>query len=100
MSVKPIDLMKLQEASQYKHMEIQRQQHAQEASSQNFQSMIANQHKKPQETTKSENLELHYDAKEKGSNEYVGSRGQKRKGKKEDKKDKEPPKRGGFDVLI
>ncbi len=99
MSVKPIDLVKLQEASQYKHMESQRQQHAQEASSQSFQSMIAKQHQKPQEATKSENLELRRDAKEKGSNEYEASRNQKRKEKKEDKKAKEPPKRGGFDVL-
>lgn len=101
MSVNRIDLAKLPEISQYKHMETQRQQHAHDAINQNFKNMVNQQHQKPQGTTKPENPELHYDAKEKGSNEYYSSGNKKKKGKNEDKKNpEEPRKSGGFDIKI
>ncbi len=101
MAVNRIDLVKLPEVSQYKHMENQRIQHAQNVIGQNFQNLVEQQHQKPQGTTKSENPELHYDAKEKGSNEYDSSRNKKKKGKQEEKKNtKVPPRSGGFDIKI
>jgi hypothetical protein len=101
MAVNRIDLVKLPEVSQYKHMETQRLQHAQDVINQNFQHLVEQQHQKPQGTTKPENPELHYDAKEKGSNEYYSSGNKKKKEKKEDKRNAmEPPKSGGFDIKI
>ena len=101
MAVNRIDLAKLPEVSQYKHMETQRMQHAQDVINQNFKTQVDQQHQKPQGTTKPENSELHYDAKEKGSNEYYSSGNKKRKEKKEDNKNSTvPPKSGGFDIKI
>ena len=101
MSVKPVEIMKTQEVAQYKHMELQRAQHAQEQLSKNFHTMVDDQHNKPQETNKSESLELRYDAKEKGNNQYYSSN-EKRKDKKEEEKNeaKDPNKSGGFDMLV
>lgn len=100
MPIKPIDIIRTQEASTLKHMENSRAQHAQEQLSKNFQTMIEHDHQKPKETTKTDNPEYRYDAKEKGNNNYNNS-GDKKKGKKEDKKEaKQPKKSGGFDMLI
>jgi hypothetical protein len=101
MPIRPIEIMKSQEASQIKHMDSQRAQHAQEQLSKNFQNMINQEHTKTIQTTKSDNLEYRYDAKEKGNNEFEGSSGKKKNKEQEDKKEsKEPPKSGGFDILI
>jgi len=98
----PLDIMRTQEASQIKHMELQRTQHQQDQSSKSFQTTIEHDQNKPKETTKSDNPEYRYDAKEKGNNPYYGSN--KKKEKKEEKKDtkdtKQPGKSGGFDILI
>ncbi len=105
MPIYPIDIMRTQEASTIKHMESSRAQHTQEQLSKNFQTLVEQEHYKPKETTKSDNPEYRYDAKEKGNNQYFGS-GSKKKGKKEEakketkKESKQPPKRGGFDMLI
>lgn len=100
-SLNPIDVMRTQEASQIKHMQNQRTQHAQEQINKNFQTMIEHEHIKPKETTKSDNPEYRYDAKEKGNNQYSGNGGKNREKKEEDKKDsKAPATRGGFDILI
>ena len=101
MSVKPIDIVKTQEVAQYKHMELQRAQHAQEQISKDFHTMIDEQHNKTQETNKSDNPEYRYDAKEKGSNGYCDPNEKRKEKKEEEKKDsKEPTKNGGFDMLI
>lgn len=104
MPINPIDIMRTQEASTIKHMESTRAQHAQEQISKNFQTIVEQDHNKPKETTKSDNPEYRYDAKEKGNNEYYGS-GNKKKEKKEDnqkdkKETRKTQKSGGFDVLI
>jgi hypothetical protein len=103
MPINPIDIMRTQEASTIKHMETTRTQHAQEQISKNFQTIVEQEHNKPKETTKSDNPEFRYDAKEKGNNSYYSSGGGKKEKKKEEeeKKDsKKTLKSGGFDVLI
>lgn len=101
MTFNPLDVMRTQEATQLKHIEAQRFQHAQEQISKNFQTMVEREQIKPKETTKSDNPEYRYDAKEKGKNQYNGS-GSNKKGKKEEEKKASKPasKSGGFDVLI
>jgi hypothetical protein len=103
MPVGPIEVIRAQEATQIKHMDTQRAQHAQEQISRNFQNMVQQDQSKPTGTTKAENTEYRYDAKEKGNNQYAGS-GNKQK-KKEDKKNdskdgKSISKSGGIDILI
>lgn len=101
MPINPIDIMRTQEATTIKHMESTRAQHAQEQISKNFQTIVEQQHNKPKETTKSDNPEYRYDAKEKGNNNYYSSNGEKKKKKEEEKKEsKQTLKSGGFDVLI
>lgn len=107
MPINPIDIMRTQEASTIKHMESSRTQHAHEQLSKNFQTLIEHEHNKPKETTKSDNPEYRYDAKEKGNNEYYGPGGKKREKKEEKEKSKDnqneaskTPKSGGFDVRI
>jgi hypothetical protein len=99
MSINPIDIMRTQEAAQIKHIEIQRNQSAQEQVGRDFQNMVIQEQSKTTQTTKSDNNEYRYDAKEKGNNEYKGSG--RKNGKKEEKKEtKEPKKNGGIDILI
>lgn len=102
MPVGPIEVIRAQEATQIRHMDAQRAQHAQEMINKNFQTTVEHEHNKPVETTKSENKEYRYDAKEKGNNQYTGSDSKKKE--KENKKDtKDPkgtPKSGGIDILI
>ncbi|MDF2485636.1 MAG: hypothetical protein K0R46_1804 [Herbinix sp.] len=102
MAVGPIEVIRAQEATQIRHMDVQRAQHAQEQISRNFQNMVQHEHDKPTQTTKSENNEYRYDAKEKGNNQFAGS-GNKKRDKDEKKPTKDgkiTPKSGGFDVLI
>ncbi len=99
MPVGPIEVIRAQEATQIRHMDAQRAQHAQEMINKNFQTMVEHEHNKPVETTKPENTEYRYDAKEKGNNQYTGSDSKKKE--KENKKDpKDTPKSGGIDILI
>lgn len=100
-SLNPIDVMRTQEASQIRHMQDQRTQHAQEHINKNFQTMIEHEHIKPKEATKSDNPEYRYDAKEKGNNQYSGNGGKNKEKKKENKKEAKAPAIGsGFDILI
>lgn len=101
MPINPIDIMRTQEASQLRHIETQRIEHAQEQISRSFQTMVDHQQTKPRETTQADNPEYRYDAKEKGNNEFFGS-GSKQRQKKDNKKEKSaaPPKSGGIDILI
>jgi hypothetical protein len=101
MPVGPIEIIRAQEATQIKHMDAQRAQHAQEQLSTNFQNMIRKEQTKPNQTAKSENTEYRYDAKEKGNSQYSGSGGKSKK--KEEKPSSEPKngaKSGGIDILI
>lgn len=103
MSIRPVDIVKTQDVTQLKLMENQRAQHLQEQAGRNFQSMIEHEHRKPKETTSSDNPEYRYDAKNKGNNEYQGSKGKKREKKEDEKDDKmgiRKPPFGGFDVRI
>ncbi len=101
MPVGPIEVIRAQEATQIRHMDTQRAQHAQEQQSKSFQNMIQQEQTKPNQAAKSDNTEYRYDAKEKGNNQNSGSGGKKQK--KEDKPSKEPKpgsKSGGIDILI
>ncbi len=102
MQVGPIDAIRAQEATQIRHVDIQKAQHAQEQISRNFQNMVQQEQSKPTETTKTENTEYRYDAKEKGNNQYSGSKSKQKK--KDDKGDSKngsnTPKSGGIDILI
>lgn len=100
MPIQPIDILRTQEASQLRHMEDQRTQHAQVQISKSFQNMVEQEQSKPKETTKADQSEYRYDAKEQGKNQYYGS-GDKQKQKKDDNEKPEvPPKSKGFDILI
>lgn len=101
MPVGPIEIIRAQEATQIRHMDAQRAQHAQEQLSKNFQNMIQQEQTKPTQTAKSDNNEYRYDAKEKGNNQYSGSKGKNQK--KEEKpsgKPKDGTKGGGIDILV
>ena len=103
MPVGPIEAIRAQEATQIKHIDTQRLQHAQEQLSRNFQNMVKQDQSKPTQTAKAEDTEYRYDAKEKGNNQYTGSNGKKQK-KDDNQKDSQPgintSKRGGIDILI
>ncbi|MDF2906582.1 MAG: hypothetical protein K0R34_1903 [Herbinix sp.] len=103
MPVGPIEVIRAQEATQIRHMDTQRAQHAQEQLSRNFQNTVRQDQSKPTQTTKSDNTDYRYDAKEKGNNQYKGS-GSKQKKKEEvgsdSKNGKNTPKSGGIDILI
>jgi hypothetical protein len=106
MPIRPFEVITSQEASQIKHMETQRAQHSQEQIAKNFQTLVKQEHQKPVQTTKTENTEYRYDAKEKGNNQYYNSNGKKKDKEKDDTKKetknetKKSPKSGGFDILI
>lgn len=103
MPIRPIDIVKSHEASQYKHLQNQKIQQEQVQISKNFQNVIQSEASKPVETTKSENREFRYDAKEESKNSY-SQRGDKRKQKKDKKNDKglgnNRRRPGGIDILI
>ncbi|MDI9489514.1 MAG: hypothetical protein QM222_09340, partial [Bacillota bacterium] len=68
----------------------------------NFQNMIQEKASKPVETTKSDNKEFRYDAKEESRNKYKGS-DNKRNKSRDTNKSKETinkAKPGGIDILI
>lgn len=106
MPIRPIDIMKTQEVTQYKSFEHQKVQHEQVQISKSFQEMVQRDLQKPVQAEKSENKEFRYDAKEKGQNSYSGS---KNKQQQNQKKDSHTGKKtnvtsstrsGGFDVSI
>lgn len=104
MPIRPIDVMKSHEVSQYKHIQSQKAQHEQVQIGKTFQNMIEAEASKPVQTTKSENKDFRYDAKEEGRNSYSGSGG---KGKQDkDKKnsdsgsDNNTGRPGGIDILV
>ncbi len=100
MPIRPIDVMKSQEASLMKTYEINKVQQGQEQAGRNFQNMIQAENKKPVAAQKGDNKEYRYDAKEKGNNNSYGS-GSKKQGKRDEKKEtKEPGRPGGIDILI
>ncbi len=100
MPIRPIDIMKSQEVTQLKHAEHHRNQHEQLQISKGFQNMITAESNRPTQTTRSENKEFRYDAKEKGQNSYSGTPGKKQGKKEEEKTSKKPEKNGGIDILI
>ena len=102
MPVGPIEIVRAQEATQLRHIDSQKLQHAQEQQSQNFQNKVWQDQKKPNQAAKSDNNEFRYDAKDKGNNQYMASGDKKKRNQKEneEKKSKDRPKPGGFDILI
>jgi hypothetical protein len=102
MPVRPIEVIRAQEATQIKHIDNQKFQHAQEQLSRNYQNNVQNERNKPNQTAKSENHEYRYDAKERGNNQYNSSKKKKdsKEGKKDSKEGKSVQKQGAFDILI
>lgn len=103
MPIRPIDIVKSHEASQYKQLQNQRMQQEQVQISKSFQNMIRSEASKPVETSKSDNKEFRYDAKEESRNSYKhsGSKKKKNQDKKKDKgSDTNRGRPGGIDILI
>lgn len=90
MAIRPIDIAmippKTQEVSQVQNAVNQRQSHAQEQLGVQYNQNIKHNSQQTVKTKKSENNEYRYDAKEKGNNSHSGN---KKKGKKQDKKEKD-----------
>lgn len=101
MSIRPIDIVKTQEATQIKQVENQRIQHAQDQIGKNFQVQIQKEQQKPNSMAKADNHEYRYDAKEQGNNLFY-KQNDKKKDKKEENKESKPPKKNGrgIDILI
>lgn len=104
MPIRPIDVMKSQEVTHYKQIQSQKPQHEQVQISKNFQNLIQSEANRPVQTTKSENKEFRYDAKEEGRNSYKGNSGKDKRDKENNNKDKEfdnnTGRPGGIDILI
>ncbi|TAH69613.1 MAG: hypothetical protein EWM47_06475 [Anaerolineaceae bacterium] len=105
MPIRPIDVMKTQEVSQYKQIQNQKPQHEQVQISKSFQNLIQAEASKTVQTSKSENNEFRYDAKEEGRNSYSGSSGKGKKDQEKQNKDnksynKTGKRPGGIDILI
>ncbi len=100
MPIRPIEIMKSQEASQLKHVESHRNQQEQAQISRSFQNLITTESSRPTQTSKGENKQFRYDAKEKGQNSYSGNPGKKHGKQEEEKTAKKPEKTGGIDILI
>lgn len=93
--------MKSQGASQFKQIESQKVQHEQVQISKSFNNMIQQESMKTVQTTKSDNREYRYDAKEKGNNSYSGSGKKKKNNQNDNKKETgKPSKTGSIDILI
>lgn len=103
MPIRPIDIVKSQEVSQYKQLQSNKLQHEQAQLSKSFQNMVRSEAQKPVETTKSEYNEFRYDAKEESRNKYsgMGGRRKQKENKKEDKRpDNKNDRPGGINILI
>ncbi len=105
MPIRPIDIISIpnrsQEASLTHHESIQRAQQAHSQLNDIFNKGIKHNSEQTVKTTKSENTEYRYDAKEKGNNSYQGNQNQSKKknAKQEDTKPKNN-KGSKFDIMI
>lgn len=103
MAIRPIDIAmippKTQEVSQVQNASNQRQTHAQEQLGVQYNQNIKHNSQQTVKAAKSENNEYRYDAKEKGKNSHSGN---KKKGKKQDKKEKDdkPIGQSNLDIRI
>ena len=104
MPIRPIDVMKSQEVSQYKHIQSQKTQHEQVQISKSFQNLVQAEATKTMQTSKSENKEYRYDAKEESRNKYSGSAGKGKQDKdkqdKDNESDNDTGRPGGIDILV
>lgn len=104
MPIRPIDVMKSQEVSQYRHIQSQKPQHEQVQISKSFQNLIESEANKPLQASKSDNREFRYDAKEESRNSYKGRGGKGKRDKenqnKDDDSDNNSGRPGGIDILI
>lgn len=101
MEFKPIDVIRSQEVTQFKHYESQRTQQEQVQISKSFQNLIQQETNKTTQAFKSDNHEYRYDAKEKGNGTYSGSGSKKKKDTKENKANVSKPKTSGtIDIII
>ncbi len=104
MPIRPIDVVKSHDISQYKQIQNQRSQHEQVQISKSFQNLIHEEASKTVNTTKSENKEFRYDAKEEGRNTYKGSGGKNKHDQKKQKREMKPNNNtgrpGGIDIQV
>jgi len=103
--IRPIDIVKSHDASQYKQIQNQRVQHEQVHINKNFQELVQAETSRPTGATKSENNEFRYDAKEEGRNTYNGSSKRQKRDRDKQKDDKGPHNKGsggsgGIDILV
>ena len=106
MPIRPIDMMSIaprsQEAS-HQHLNAQQKiEHAQQSMAEQFSKHVKAEAEVVIQTSKSEQNEYRYDAKEKGNNSYSGQNQRRKKGKKgENTGEKtEEKKSGNFDIRI
>lgn len=90
---------KSQEASIYKHQENQKPFNEQMVIHQQHDRNVKHNSQQTVKTAKSDNNEYRYDAKEKGSNSYSGSKQNKKK-KKQEEVTKENYRPGSIDIRI
>lgn len=103
MPIRPIDIVKSQEVSQYKQLQSNKLQHEQAQLSKSFQNMVRSEAQKPVETTKSEYNEFRYDAKEESRNKYrvmKAKKKQKQNNNNDNRPDNTGKRPGGIDILI
>lgn len=103
MSITPIEIAamapKSQEVSLYKQHESQRPINEQAQISGQIKNETRHNSLQPVKTSKSENKEYRYDAKEKGNNSYAGSK-QKKKQNEEEAAPKDNFRSGSIDIKI
>jgi hypothetical protein len=103
MPITPIEVVtmapKSQEASVFKHQEVQKTFNDQAIFNSEFKQEIQHNNNQTVKTSKGENKEYRYDAKEKGNNSYMGKK-QKKKQKENESDKKGNIQSGSIDIRI
>lgn len=104
MPIRPIDMISIaprsQEASQQHVGDQNKLAHAQENAAQQFSKHVKENAEVVVQSSKGEEKEYRYDAKEKGNGQYRGSGKKGKKQSKEEQKKSKPDKPSGFDIKI
>ncbi len=105
MPITPIEVAamvpKSQDASYHRQQQTQKPINEQIQIHQHINTEIKHNNQQAVKTQKSDNKEYRYDAKEKGNNNYSGSKGKKNKKEQEQKGSKiKPPLPGSIDIRI
>lgn len=106
MPIRPIDIVKTQDASQYRQAQLQRAQHEQVQINKSFHDLVEKETSTPVETSKSDYKEFRYDPKEESRNTYSGDGGKRKKDRNKGKDDdgsndnNKSDGSGGIDILV